>query len=208
MEEEAKIDTGHSYDGIRELDNVTPPWFTTAFLLTIVFGLVYLYRYHVAHSAPLQVEEFKTEMAVAEADKVKFLATQSNNVDESNVKELGAADIAEGKKIFTEKCVACHQAHGGSMPGGVGPNLTDDYWLHGGSIVDVFKTIKYGWPEKGMISWKDQMTPNQMAQTASFVLSLKGTNPPNAKEPQGELYTAVAAAAKDTTTTKDTITVK
>lgn len=208
MEEEGKIDTGHSYDGIRELDNVTPPWFTTAFLLTIVFGLVYLYRYHVAHSAPLQVEEFKTEMAVAEADKVKFLATQSNNVDESNVKELGAADIAEGKKIFTEKCVACHQAHGGSMPGGVGPNLTDDYWLHGGSIVDVFKTIKYGWPEKGMISWKDQMTPNQMAQTASFVLSLKGSNPPNAKEPQGELYTAVAAAAKDTTAPKDTITVK
>ncbi len=209
MEEENNIDTGHSYDGIRELDNITPPWFTTSFLLCIAFGIFYLYRYHVAHSAPLQIEEFKTEMAVAEAEKVKYLATQTNNVDESNVKLLGAADIAEGQKIFVEKCAACHQAHGGSMPGGVGPNLTDNYWIHGGTIVDVFKTLKYGWPEKGMISWKDQMTPNQLAQTASFVLSIAGTNPPNAKEPQGELFSPEATtAAQGPTSVKDTTKLK
>ena len=148
-------------------------------------------------------------MAVAEAEKVKYLATQTNNVDESNVKLLGAADIAEGQKIFVEKCAACHQAHGGSMPGGVGPNLTDNYWIHGGTIVDVFKTLKYGWPEKGMISWKDQMTPNQLAQTASFVLSIAGTNPPNAKEPQGELFSPEATtAAQGPTSVKDTTKLK
>lgn len=188
IEEEASIDVGHNYDGIRELDNITPPWFTAGFLFTIVFGLFYLWRYHVSHSAPLQVEEFKMEMAQAEIDKSKYLSMQANNVDENSVKMLEAPDIAAGKAIFTEKCIACHEAHGGSKAGGVGPNLTDDYWIHGGSIKNIFTSIKYGWPDKGMISWKDQLSANQMAQVASFVKSLKGSNPAGAKEKQGELY--------------------
>ena len=188
IEEEASIDVGHNYDGIRELDNITPPWFTAGFLFTIVFGLFYLWRYHISHSAPLQVEEFKMEMAQAEIDKSKYLSMQANNVDENSVKMLEAPDIAAGKAIFTEKCIACHEAHGGSKAGGVGPNLTDDYWIHGGSIKNIFTSIKYGWPDKGMISWKDQLSANQMAQVASFVKSLKGSNPAGAKEKQGELY--------------------
>jgi cytochrome c oxidase cbb3-type subunit 3 len=148
----------------------------------------------VSESAPLQIEEYNIEMANAELEKSKYLATQANSVDESTVTLLTGADIESGKTIFAEKCVACHAASGGSMPGGVGPNLTDEYWIHGGDIKDVFKTIKYGWPEKGMISWQDQLSPLQIAQLSSFILSLKGTNPPNAKEPQGELYSATVVS--------------
>lgn len=195
MEEEAQLDAGHNYDGIRELNNITPPWFTAGFILTIIVAIGYLWRYHVSHSAPLQIEEFKMEMVQAEIEKSKYLSMQANNVDENSVIMLEAPDIAAGKAIFIEKCVACHEAHGGSKPGGVGPNLTDDYWIHGGSIKNIFTTIKYGWPDKGMISWKEQLSANQMAQVASFVKSLKGNNPAGAKEKQGELYVEEQATA-------------
>jgi len=210
LEEEGKIDTGHSYDGIRELDNITPPWFTTSFLLTILFAGIYLYRYHVAKSAPLMIEEYKIAMADAEKEKVKNLAKQGNLVDENTVKMLSAADIEAGKGIFVNKCAPCHAATGGSMPGGVGPNLTDDFWIHGGSLKDVFKSVKYGWPEKGMISWKDQLSANQIAQVSSFIKSIHGSNPPGAKEPQGEKYDESKDAATTTTEAPktDSVTVK
>jgi cytochrome c oxidase cbb3-type subunit 3 len=195
LTEEGDIDTGHEYDGIRELNNVTPPWFITTFVLSIIIAAVYLIRYHVVKSAPLQIEEFNIEMAAADSAKTKQLAVQGNNIDENTVVMLGASDIDAGKLLFTNSCVACHAAHGGSMTGGVGPNLTDEYWIHGGSIKDIFKTIKYGWPEKGMIAWQNNFSPKQMAQLASFVKSLQGTNPAGAKEPQGELYSETAAAA-------------
>ncbi len=205
LSEEGDIDTGHSYDGIRELDNVTPPWFITAFAITIVFAAVYLYRYHVAKSAPLQDEEYAIEIAQAEKDNSKLLSTEANKIDENTVVMLGASDIEDGKKIFTQICIACHGPAGGSKAGGVGPNLTDDYWIHGGSIQNIFKSIKYGWPEKGMISWKNNFSPKQMAQLASFVKSIHGTNPPGAKEPQGELYkeeSAATSAATDSASVK------
>lgn len=195
LTEEGDIDTGHEYDGIRELNNVTPPWFITGFVLSILFAGVYLYRYHIGKTAPLQIEEFNIEMAAADSAKAKLLSTQGNNIDENTVVMLGASDIEAGKALFANTCVACHGPHGGSMAGGVGPNLTDEYWIHGGSIQDIFKTIKYGWPEKGMISWQNNFSPKQMAQLASFVKSLKGTNPAGAKEPQGEVYSETAAAA-------------
>lgn len=200
---EESLDTGHSYDGIRELDNITPPWFTTAFMLSIVFAVVYLWRYHISESAPLQIEEFNTEMAEAEAEKARYLATQANNVDENTVSLLEGADIAKGQAIFAQKCAACHGSSGGSMPGGVGPNLTDAYWLHGGSLKEVFKSIKYGWPEKGMIAWQEQLSPVQIAQIASYIHSIQGSNPAGAKEAQGDLYTPVKDSTQ--TVTKDSL---
>lgn len=194
LSEEGQIDTGHDYDGIRELNNITPPWFITGFALTILFGVVYMYRYHVAKAAPLQEEEFAIEMANAEKAKSKLLLSKANNIDESNVVMLTGADIEAGKKLFGTTCSACHGPTGGSMAGGVGPNLTDDYWIHGGSIQDIFKSIKYGWPDKGMIAWESNFSPKQMAQLASYIKSLKGSNPPGAKEAQGELYTENAKA--------------
>jgi cytochrome c oxidase cbb3-type subunit 3 len=188
LSEEGEIDTGHEYDGIRELNNVTPPWFITAFLLTIVFAIVYMYRYHIGKTAPLQIEEYNIEMAAAEKEKSKILASEANKIDESNVVMLGASDIEAGKNLFTTTCAACHAPHGGSMVGGVGPNLTDDYWIHGGSLSDIFKSIKYGWPDKGMIAWESNYSPKQLAQLTSFIKSIRGSKPSGAKEPQGELF--------------------
>ena len=110
-----------------------------------------------------------------------------------------ASNLEAGKKIFTTTCAACHAADGGGM---VGPNLTDNYWIHGGSIVDIFKTIKYGWPEKGMKSWQEDYSPVQMAQLSSYVKSLTGTKPAKAKEPQGDLFSDSTnnVDKKDTTT--------
>jgi len=185
-EQEAEMDLGHDYDGIRELDNRLPPWWLYGFYVSIVFAGVYLWRYHVSHSAPLSSEELQIAMAQAEEQKAEYLKKSANNVDENTVKLLtGATDIADGQKVFTQNCAACH---GKAGEGIVGPNLTDDYWLHGGSIKDVFKTIKYGWPEKGMRSWKDDLSPVQIAHVASYIKSIHGSNPPNAKTQQGELY--------------------
>jgi cytochrome c oxidase cbb3-type subunit 3 len=203
IENEANFDTGHSYDGIRELDNITPPWFIAGFVATIIFAGAYLYRYHVAKSAPMQIEEYNIEMQAAALEQESLLKSEANKVDENSVVMLGAADITAGKKMFTANCAACH---GNEGQGGVGPNLTDAYWLHGGSIKDVFKLVKYGFESKGMRAWKDDFSPMQIAQLASYIKSLEGTNPAGAKEKQGELYTpeaeVVATAVADSSQVK------
>lgn len=186
MEMEKSLDTGHSYDGIRELDNVAPPWFTIGFLFTIVFSIVYMYRYHVAKTAPLMVEEY--EMAVAKANEQKAVLEAANPVatlDVENLVLLGAEDIEAGKVTFGRVCASCHGVDGG---GGAGPNLTDDNWIHGGSLKDIYVMIRDGFPEKAMPSWSAMLNPEQINQVTSYVKSLKGTTPVNPKPPQGELY--------------------
>ncbi|WP_353548448.1 cbb3-type cytochrome c oxidase N-terminal domain-containing protein [Sediminibacterium sp. KACHI17] len=186
VQEEANIDLGHNYDGIRELDNRLPPWWLYGFYICIIFSAIYLWRYHVTHTAPSSLEELAIVMEKAELDKENYLKKAANNVNENTVTFLtDATSLEAGKKVFVTACAACHAADGG---GTVGPNLVDDYWIHGGSISDIFKSIKYGWPEKGMKSWKDDYSPAQIAQIASYIKSLKGTKPGTPKEPQGELY--------------------
>ena len=187
VQEESNIDLGHDYDGIRELDNRLPPWWLYGFYACIVFAVIYLYRFHVSHSAPLSGEEYQLAVTQAAADKEAYLAKAANKVDENTVVYQSSSDyLAGGQKIFTTACAPCHLADGG---GSVGPNLTDDYRLHGGTIKDIFKTIKYGYPEKGMKSWQDDYTPAQIAQLASFIKSLHGTHPAKPKDPQGVLFT-------------------
>jgi cytochrome c oxidase cbb3-type subunit III len=186
FDKEVEIDLGHNYDGIRELDNSLPKWWLYGFYLTIFVGVVYLYRFHYAHTAPSSKEEFEIAIKHAEEEKEKYLAKAANNVDENTVTLLtDIAAIEKGKTNFTTMCAACHGTEG---QGGVGPNLTDNYWLNGGSINDIFKTIKYGKPEKGMRSWKDDFSPIQIAQIASYIKNMQGTKPANAKEKQGELF--------------------
>jgi cytochrome c oxidase cbb3-type subunit 3 len=199
--QEAELDLGHDYDGIRELNNRLPPWWLYGFYLTIVVAGIYLWRYHVSHTAPSSKEEFEREVASAEMKVARYLKAKGDNVDENTVTLLtGAEDIAAGKAIFVnpQYCITCHRADGG---GNVGPNLTDDYWINGGSIQDVFKTIKYG-TTKGMRSWQDELSAKQMAQVASYVKSIHGTNPPNPKEQQGELYKEESTAKPAADSTK------
>jgi cytochrome c oxidase cbb3-type subunit 3 len=167
VEQEADITLGHEYDGIRELDNRLPPWWLYGFYASIIFAGIYLWRYHVSHTAPLSIEELQIAMTQADEQKALYLKKSANNVDENTVKLLtAAADIAGGEKVYIQNCAACH---GKAGEGIVGPNLTDDYWLHGGGIKDVFKTVKYGWPEKGMRSWKDDLSPVRIAQVTSYI---------------------------------------
>lgn len=186
VEKEEDILFDHEYDGIRELDNSLPPWWVAMFYITIAFAVIYMTYYHFAGIGKSSAEQYQAQMEQAEADVQAYLAKQANLVDETNVTLLsGDAELAAGEAIFQTNCASCHGQLG---EGGIGPNMTDAYWVHGGSINDVFKTIKYGVPEKGMISWKAQLRPAQMQQVASYILSLQGTNPPNAKEAEGELY--------------------
>lgn len=198
VEKEKDIMLEHPHDGIYELDNSLPPWWVALFYITIAFAIVYVGYYHVWSAGPLQAEQYKMEVEEAEEAVKAYLAKQADFVDETNVTVLDdAQELALGESIFKASCAACHGQLG---EGGVGPNMTDEYWIHGGGIQDLFKTIKYGVPEKGMISWKEQLRPGDMQRVASYILTLQGTNPPNQKEPQGELYTAGAATADSTAT--------
>lgn len=195
VEEEEKVATDHNYDGIRELDNNLPPWWLAGFYISIIFAVVYLLRYHVFQSAPLQLEEYKMEMAQAKEEKEEYQKTAANLVDESNVTMVEEESrLQKGKQIFLDKCAVCHQKDGG---GQVGPNLTDDYWIHGSKISDVFETVKYGVPEKGMVPWEDKLSPADMQNVASYVLTLWGTEPSDPKEPQGELVERDAQKEQD-----------
>ncbi len=204
VEREEEIDLQHDYDGIRELDNSLPPWWVALFVITIVFSGIYMVYYHWGGPGPSSDEEYAIEVEKAQVAVEAYLAKQANNVDETNVIALTDADaISQGKTIWDANCLVCHGAGG---EGGVGPNMADEYWLHGGTINDIFKTIKYGVPEKGMIAWSAQLRPVDMQKVASFILTLQGTNPPNAKEPQGEKMQA-APSASDTTSTQQTQTI-
>lgn len=184
ISEEKDMMLEHDFDGITELDNPTPAWFNVLFYGSILFGAAYLLNYHVFKWSPLQDEEYVIEMKVAEEQKASFLAKAGNLIDENSVKvNSDPAIIAAGKAVYIQNCVACHVADGG---GSVGPNLTDEYWLHGGTINAIFKTIKYGVPEKGMIPWEKTLTAKQTSDLSNYILSLKGTKPANPKEPQGE----------------------
>lgn len=184
LSEEHTLIMEHSYDGIHELNNPTPKWFMYLFYGSMVFAAGYLLNYHVFHFGQLQYDEYKTEMAIAEKEKQAFLAKSANRVDENSVKlTTDAAALASGKTTFATNCSPCH---GQNAQGVVGPNLTDDYWLHGNKITDVFKTIKYGYPAKGMPTWEKQLSPKQISDVANYIKSLHGTNPAGAKEPQGE----------------------
>ncbi|MFY8091365.1 MAG: cbb3-type cytochrome c oxidase N-terminal domain-containing protein [Chitinophagaceae bacterium] len=202
IEEEDKLDSGHSYDGIRELDNKIPVWFSASFVICILFAVMYLWRFHISESAPLQIAEYQNEMAQAAIEKEEYLKNAASNVDENTIVMLDIAAIEAGKTLFSANCASCHGNNAASMPGGVGPNLTDAFWLHGGGLKDIFKTIKYGYPEKGMISWKDRFSAVQMAQLASYVKSISNTNI-KGKEPQGELF-----KEEPITNQKDTLSVK
>lgn len=187
MEEEHEIILDHNYDGIQELDNNLPPWWIYGFYASIIFAVVYLVRFHVFNDYD-QATEYEQAVAVANKEIEEWKKTAKDLVDVNTVVLLtDASDLNAGKAVFTENCVACHKADGG---GGIGPNLTDEYWILGGGIKNVFHTISEGGREgKGMVPWKQDLKPSVIAQVASYVLSLQGTTPAEPKEAEGELWT-------------------
>ncbi|WP_298345441.1 cbb3-type cytochrome c oxidase N-terminal domain-containing protein [uncultured Algibacter sp.] len=186
IEEEGEIILDHNYDGIKELDNNLPPWWLYGFYASIIFAAVYLVKYHV-FDGDNQIDELETELAEARIAIEAYKKTAKNLVDINTVTQLtDAADLSAGKTIFQTNCVACHMADGG---GGIGPNLTDDHWILGGGIKNVFRTVSEGGRSgKGMIAWKAQLKPLEMAQVASYVLTFQGTTPANPKVAEGDIW--------------------
>lgn len=183
---EQEIVLDHNYDGIRELDNKLPPWWVYMFYATIIFAGIYMVRFHI-FNGPNQINEYETEVAQAKLDIAEFKKNNKDLIDANTVELLTEpADLAAGEAVFTANCVACHKSDGG---GGIGPNLTDDYWILGGGIKNVFQTISEGGRAgKGMIAWKTDLKPSEMAQVASYVLSLHGTTPAEPKEAEGDIW--------------------
>jgi cytochrome c oxidase cbb3-type subunit 3 len=208
IEKEADLLMDHDYDGIKELDNNLPPWWVYLFYICIIFGVIYVVRYDVL-GADDQEMELKKELAQAKIDVAEYMKTAPDLMDEKTVVLLtDAPSLDEGKTIFTTNCAACHRADGG---GQIGPNLTDDKWILGGGIKNLFHTITNGGRDgKGMIAWKGTLKPKEIQKVASYILSLQGSNPKDPKESEGEVWVDDSAPKKDAATAapKDTTEVK
>ena len=189
IEQEADALLDHNYDGIQELDNALPPWWKYGFIITIGFAFVYLLNFHVLGNGKNPTEEYAVEMENAKIAKELYDANNKDKIDETMVPMADAAGMKIGKDDYIANCIACHGSKG---EGGAGPNLTDDYWIHKGSLNDIYHTLKVGYADKGMQSWAIKFSPKEMSEIASYVKMLKGTNPPGAKAPQGDLYDETA----------------
>lgn len=199
VEKEKDILLDHNYDGIRELDNHLPPWWKWLFYGTIAFSLVYLIVYHVTLTLPSSEQEYQAQVTAAEEQIKVFRA--KNPVDENTVTLLtDAAALTEGQQLFQANCASCHLADGG---GDIGPNLTDPYWIHGGSIKDVFAIVKNGVQGTNMVAWGQVLSPQNIQSVSSYVLTLQGTTPAKAKAPQGTRY-----PTDSTQTQADTVNVQ
>jgi cytochrome c oxidase cbb3-type subunit III len=172
----------HEADGIKELDNNLPRWWVWLFYLTILFAVVYMGYYHVLRAGDLQIAEYDKEWKRGE--KIKAAAISKFEVT------IGALEpspdpemLAKGQQTFITLCAPCHRADGGGL---VGPNLCDDYWIHGTNYVDTLKTILNGVPEKGMLTWRGILKPSEIQAVASYIYTFRGTKPPNPKPPENQ----------------------
>ncbi|MCA8942633.1 MAG: c-type cytochrome [Planctomycetes bacterium] len=177
----ADVERGHTFDGITEFDNRLPNWWLWTFYLACIFSVFYWLAYHSTGLATLPLAAYEKEMAAAEAEALK--------VDDESLRAMSADPevVAAGKEIFTVNCVACHRPDAGGMPA-LGPNLTDKFWIHGGSPMQIYNTVTTGVIEKGMVAWESVLGAKKCAQVTSYVLTLRNTNVENGREPQGEPY--------------------
>ena len=206
MEREEDIMLDHDYDGIKELDNVLPPWWVYLFYGTIVFALVYMIRFHVMNEYD-QEQEFKNEVELAELEKSKLPKSAADEISyETVVAVTDATSLAKGKEIFNNACAACHKADGGGL---VGPNLTDKHWINGGGIKNVFKLISEGSKNNpSMVAWKANLSAKDIQSVSSYILTLEGSNPPDAKAAEGEIWAETGDAAAVPATVVDSTNVE
>lgn len=194
LEKEEDVLLNHDYDGIQELDNNLPPWWVGMFYISILIAGIYMVVYHVSDIGISSEEQYVQEVRDAEIAMAAYRTKQAEidkakkteTISSENVTALiDEESIAYGKELFMDNCSQCH---GKSGEGGIGPNLTDEYWIHGGGVKNIFNTITYGKHEKGMIKWKDKINPSDIQKVASFIITLGGTNPENPKDPEGEIW--------------------
>ena len=183
IKDQEKITLTHNYDGIKELDNKLPRWWINMFYVTIAFAFIYIGIYHIFKISPLQEEELKIEIANAKEIRKN---NNENSITIENVTLLTSEDdLKRGREIYVESCVVCHLDDGG---GSIGPNFTDKYWILGGGIKNIFKTISEGGRAgKGMQAWKTNYSPEDIQKVSSYVISLQGTTPANPKEKEGDI---------------------
>jgi cytochrome c oxidase cbb3-type subunit 3 len=179
----------HEFDGIRELENKPPYWLSIIFVISVLFSYFYFAKYHIFKAGDLQEEKYRKEMAQYLPEEEVAEGSLMAQMPKREVVEIvlltDDESLSSGEDIFETNCVVCHLSKGQGL---VGPNLTDDYWIHGGSLEDIVRTITDGVPAKGMISWKTQISSRQILEVASYITTLRGTNPPDPKAPEGELY--------------------
>jgi cytochrome c oxidase cbb3-type subunit 3 len=183
-EEDIMLD--HDYDGIKELDNVLPPWWLAGFYITIAASIFYYIMVY-GFGKYNQIDELNAEMARAKAEVEAYKAA---NPDEFSTDNLVAftdeENLAIGKELFTTKtCTACHLE---DLGGSIGPNLTDNVWILGGGIENIFNTLTNGGrPGKGMIAWESTLSKLERQQLASYIISMQGTTPANPKPAEGDI---------------------
>jgi cytochrome c oxidase cbb3-type subunit III len=174
----------HEVDGIQEYDNKLPNWWLFTLYAAIAFAVGYWFHYHQAKFGDGPSAEYEAEMEkvnAAQAAKLKSAPVMTPEALTALAKDKGTVDT--GKQVFTTTCAACHRADAGGL---VGPNLTDEFWLHGAAPEKVYKSVATGIPDKGMPAWGQQLGPDRVSAVVAYVLTLRGTNVPNGKAPQGE----------------------
>lgn len=175
----------HDADGITELDNNLPSWWVWLFVLCVVWAIGYMIYFHVM-DGPGQLDLYEAEMTAAEAAKPAAPAPTEEEATASAAMSEPSTDealIAQGQDLFTKNCMVCHAPDGGGL---IGPNMCDDYWIHGPAFADNVRIINEGVLAKGMIAWKGVLKPEEIYAVASYLYTLRGTTPANPKAPEGE----------------------
>lgn len=167
----------HDYDGIQELDNKLPRWWVWLFNLCIVYAVIYFAYYHVLGKGQLMASQYQAEMKIGDQLKMRAVADFEGNMA-SLTPSTNTVELAEGKQTFTALCAPCHRPDGGGL---VGPNLCDDYWIHGSNFVNNLTIIWNGVPSKGMVTWRGVLKPATIHAVGSYIYTLRGTNPKNPK---------------------------
>lgn len=170
----------HEYDGIKEYDNPMPRWWLMTFAGTVIFSIIYYFNV-----GPVGIGEGR--IADYERDMKAFAAAHPAPTGGPSVEQLqalvaNAGELETGKAAFVKNCVVCHRADGGGL---IGPNLADEYWLHGSSLDSIYAVVANGVLEKGMPPWEKVLSPQDLARVVAYVASLRGTNPADPKPPQG-----------------------
>jgi cytochrome c oxidase cbb3-type subunit 3 len=191
----------HAYDGIQEYDNPLPRWWVWIFWATILFAPFYILVYHFGPGM-LEIDRYDAAMVAFYDKQAEELLAMGEISDELLAGLMDDEAMMKGaKKVYQGKCATCHGMFG---EGGIGPNLTDDHWLHGGNLMDIYTTVSDGVPSKGMVAWKRQLRPAELLAVSSYVGTLTGTEPPNPKAPQGEVFVRQPISAEATTEAAET----